>query len=797
MCRMQGSGTAPNPSPFGFWPTIQYQQQNQHQHQQQHREHSTIRQAAARRRYKYETKLGEGHHGGIMYKARCDRGKLWAIEVISDPAKATAATALAKQYHLTQDEPWMQSTPAGSAAQQAAGKTIDLCVPEEMYIDHKGAWCIVSKLPKESMRQRIMTDASYGLESVVNWARQLASSLAGAPKQERDVVSLDNVFLDDADCVLVGNYTPSDCFTPSTVSSEEEDEEEEENVEMRQLQEQEQQRQPGYGHHRQQPKAQKPKQQRQSKKGKGAMVCIKTEEPDDHQKPQAQSGQQQLPRVKSWSAVNNSSKSSNTFRAGTKEKATATAMAAAEALSREQELKRWGVLMYQVATKTILHGDVDTARRQILRSAQAEMEGEGSWTNKEALLALLHRQLGISDAGNNPSSGNSGGSSSSGSAATITLVGGKVVPAGASLESLANAIADAVLGEEEKKETSFATAAPSSAAPAAPMTKIQSRPHEFRTEVPEPISTMFRSSPSSVSAVALTALVPSSSAHHLKRQQPQQQQHQQQQPPNAAATRSILAALQQTRDTKMRQRAFVALGKLGPKAAVPELVLALMPILEKDVDPVSRRLAAWTLGSMGNGSPEKVAQAAMPLIRALGDKEAAVRAAAAWALGHLGKVCEERGAVATLLHRSVKDADPQVREMALKSITRLRRVTGKRRRNGREEECSDEGKDGAAKDTELTSGGRPKAYAKRRPFCLASATLSMEMASIGEGRGGMRGLMRPSPTVVDVHQFSFGPRNCSINSSLGTRPEAGECGSRSNSVGVKIEPSMMPQAQYL
>jgi hypothetical protein len=248
----------------------------------------------------------------------------------------------------------------------------------------------------------------------------------------------------------------------------------------------------------------------------------------------------------------------------------------------------------------------------------------------------------------------------------------------------------------------------------------------------------------------------------------------------------------------MRQRAFVALGKLGSKAAVPEVVLALIPILEKDMDPISRRLAAWTLGSMGYGSPDKVAQSAMPLIRALGDEEAAVRAAAAWALGHLGKICEEKGAVATLLHRSVKDADPQVREMALKSIARLGRVTGKRRRNGREDEGAEGEKDGAAKDAELTSGGRPKAYAKRRPYCLASATLSMEMASIGEGRGGMRGLMRASPTVVDIHQFNFGPGSASSINSLGTSQEAGERNSSSNSVGVKIDCPMMfkQQAQY-
>lgn len=167
------------------------------------------------------------------------------------------------------------------------------------------------------------------------------------------------------------------------------------------------------------------------------------------------------------------------------------------------------------------------------------------------------------------------------------------------------------------------------------------------------------------------------------------------------------------------------MGKLGCKAAVPEVILALVHIMEKDADPVSRRLGAWTLGSMGAGAPTKLACAVTPLIRALGDEDSSVRAAAAWALGNLGRVCEERGAVATLMHKSVKDVDAQVRDMALKSLARVGKVTGKRRRDATNEGAS------------LTSGGRPNAYAKRRPVCLASATLSMEMTSISGQSIGM------------------------------------------------------------
>jgi hypothetical protein len=128
-------------------------------------------------------------------------GELWAIEVIKDESQVQTQTNAKRSHkHTTQQaqaqaEPWWQ--PVGE---------------EEVLTDARtGYRCIVTKLPKENMRQRIMSDASYGLELVLKWGRQLASSIGGEGSKQGEggggeSVTLDNVWLDDADCVLVGDY---------------------------------------------------------------------------------------------------------------------------------------------------------------------------------------------------------------------------------------------------------------------------------------------------------------------------------------------------------------------------------------------------------------------------------------------------------------------------------------------------------------------------------------------------------------------------------------------------------------
>ena len=733
----------PNGAQFGFWQGLH------------HLHHSP-----ARRRYKYEAKLGKGQHGGKLYRARCERGELWAIEVFTDHAKAAAALRKLQQ-QLSEEAKALCM--AGQEHQERLGA-------EEMYTDTKtGAKCLVSKLPKETMRQRIMSDASYGLELVLKWAKQLASgvgatSTAASSKQDANV-TLDNVFLDEADCVLVGNFLPSDSHmhTPSAGSSEDDsedsdgqeadtqEEEEEEEDEEDDFADDGMDEGRSYAHPQHCEEEEEEEEELDTKQpaalrqsvGDASTVSVKMEAPDED------GAGERLSSV-SQGTISSSSSSSSGYGLLLRRKpsssvppksksGTALLAEAAAVLSREEELKRWGVLMYQVATKTILHGDVDTARRQILRSAEADA-APGS-TRKEALLALLHKQLGIK-----PSSNSSTSTSSN-----------KPAKASSSLRSLTNVIVDAVLGEastgdlvarissgetgevgEDMVFASLPPPRPKQSLPPLPLPPQQ--PQQQQQEqapalvVPHPISTMLRassscsslasfSSSSSVSSLASSPRI----AHPARATSPSLPTTMaagSSTPPTPSlhATRSILAALQQTRDTKMRQRALVALGKLGCKAAVPEVVQALVLIMEKDADPVSRRLGAWTLGSMGAGAPTKLATAVTPLIRALGDEESSVRAAAAWALGNLGRVCEERGAVATLMHKSVKDVDAQVREMAVKALARVGKVTGKRRRDTSNEAASP-----------LTSGGRPNAYAKRRPVCLASATLSMEMTSISGG----------------------------------------------------------------
>jgi hypothetical protein len=347
--------------------------------------------------------------------------------------------------------------------------------------------------------------------------------------------------------------------------------------------------------------------------------------------------------------------------------------------------------------------------------AEAERdECEEPLTVRQAILDLLYKQLDL------------GGASTlrnaichSGSSSELASL------AAASFMSLAKAITDAVLGEGgEKAEYDVGRILRRSLSRQSSQTL---RDEKEEQDGPMPVPGRLSRPPS--------VLGPDARVDQLPLSAPQGQDYH-------PATRSILAALQQTRDVKMRHRALVALGKLGGKAAVPDVVLALGEILEKASDPVCRRLAAWTVGSMGSASPSRVEGAAVSLIRALGDEEASVRAAAAWALGNLGNICEEKGALATLLHRSVKDADPQVRDMAVKSLARVGRVTGKRRRA-----VGEDGGDGPA------LGGRSKTHAKRRSCSLAAATLSMEMASISGGPGGFGDFLRASPTVVGLHHF--------------------------------------------
>eukprot|EP00952_Eustigmatos_sp_NYUAD-ZCMA_P002421 10732-Eustigmatos_ZCMA.PRE.1 len=57
--------------------------------------------------------------------------------------------------------------------------------------------------------------------------------------------------------------------------------------------------------------------------------------------------------------------------------------------------------------------------------------------------------------------------------------------------------------------------------------------------------------------------------------------------------------MRQTKDEKMRQRALVAVGRLGAKAAQVETVRVLVDVMVHAEEPVDRRLAAWALGKIG------------------------------------------------------------------------------------------------------------------------------------------------------------------------------------------------------
>ncbi len=106
-----------------------------------------------------------------------------------------------------------------------------------------------------------------------------------------------------------------------------------------------------------------------------------------------------------------------------------------------------------------------------------------------------------------------------------------------------------------------------------------------------------------------------------------------------------VADLEFKRDFRVRRRAAVALGWMGPDAApaVGELVVAL-----RDDASAVRREAAWALAQIG---PD--ARAATPaLIRALGDNIAEVRQNAVRALGAIGA---DASVAVPKLKRALKD----------------------------------------------------------------------------------------------------------------------------------------------
>jgi HEAT repeat protein len=98
--------------------------------------------------------------------------------------------------------------------------------------------------------------------------------------------------------------------------------------------------------------------------------------------------------------------------------------------------------------------------------------------------------------------------------------------------------------------------------------------------------------------------------------------------PNRAAIESLLELINGDSDASVRERAIMALGRLG--VVTPDAVEALVKQLaEGDADV--RRAAAESLGQVGSYSNE----ATLALVKAISDQEDAVSTAAARALGQI------------------------------------------------------------------------------------------------------------------------------------------------------------------
>ncbi len=108
--------------------------------------------------------------------------------------------------------------------------------------------------------------------------------------------------------------------------------------------------------------------------------------------------------------------------------------------------------------------------------------------------------------------------------------------------------------------------------------------------------------------------------------------------------------------TFQRQKAFYALLRVGEPAVVPLVGL----LNDKQASPLAREWAAWTLGWMNDH------RAVAPLMNALNDRAAGVRAKAAWSMGKM-RVKQS----ADRLGELTKDTDAMVRDYAAESLERL------------------------------------------------------------------------------------------------------------------------------
>lgn len=654
-------------------------------------------------RYKFEARLGQGRHNGTLYRARDEHGDVCAVEVVQQE----------------------QQKKRGSRKLGQLGGKLGLREgeeEEEAYTDFKtGARCFVSRLPRESMRQRLSRGAGgLGLGTVLRWAKQLATAVvksngraAGSSSRTTmgdssstapGVLGLDSLWLDETDCILVGDYRPSSYAMPPSSSYGYQTESEEE------LEEEAEERVVGVAEAKQAPAAATAPEQRPS-----------SDEEEEEDAPQ--------PRVLG-----------------------------------EEEVKAFGVLLYQLATKTALPGDTAQAYDEILARAAARGAGDEA-SGKQALLELLRQALQQqrdAEAAERTGRGAWDGEE-------------ERAPRSEELAPLAELIADALMGKPQLASNLLAAVpsprssrpagsgvsspliAPAAAAAAAGEDKSETQP----PQLPGPVgkeeegqkqqqevhahallslarAAVVEEEQPPVLSVALPApapAAPSPSARSLPSLSPAASFSSADLGADAPAPlRPILGALRQTKDANLRHRALYGLKKLGSKAAEPPVLLALMEAMldAEPADPVARRMAAWTLGSLGEVA---ALMGAVPaLIKALGDAEPGVRAAAAWALGGMGRAAEKQGALATLLHRSVKDVDAQVRELAGKSLARLKRVTGMKRRRPSESEGSGSGSGAisSSEDGDGTGARLEAYYSKRRPISLASTTRSMAEACIDD-----------------------------------------------------------------
>jgi beta-lactamase regulating signal transducer with metallopeptidase domain len=120
---------------------------------------------------------------------------------------------------------------------------------------------------------------------------------------------------------------------------------------------------------------------------------------------------------------------------------------------------------------------------------------------------------------------------------------------------------------------------------------------------------------------------------------------------------SLFLELLKSPSPRVRERAAAALGGLGDRRAVPELIKML-----RDENPLVREHAATALRELGDH------RAVPALIEALGDEDAVVREHVATALGTLG----DKRAIQPLTDALQKEQDHNVQEHIISALKKLR-----------------------------------------------------------------------------------------------------------------------------